>query len=435
MAAHSEVHERKVKGKKSNSQKASAINTISSTVTEHNKDEPKVGGDNSPEKHDSNNVQQSIKKRASGKEKTNKGTSSLFTSFCSKMKYVLLLIFIPPFLNFASLQREAVDLKPAGELYDIGWGQKLLLSCQGKGPPTVLLDAPTGMNSDVWTLVVAKLAEHANVCVYDRAGLGFSDRPMNRSVAKEDTNIILMEQSNHFTVERMVDDLHKLISESSQQPRPLILVGAELGALIAQFYTHVYESDVLGLVLINPLNEDLFQQSDKAWVQHWFGSLNPTYQTLQLGAALGITRLGLLIGALKQPITGDFVPDEVILRQKYLLCHPRHLSSIVDEHHFINESFSQMRTLRKIKPLASHISVSVLTGNYYDEQMPSALNKAWARAEQNLLSKLPPYVQHLVVNGADRHIMYRKPESIAETVLKLIRKWKRTNTFSDSRNA
>lgn len=24
----------------------------------------------------------------------------------------------------------------SGELYDVGWGQKLFLSCRGKGPPT-----------------------------------------------------------------------------------------------------------------------------------------------------------------------------------------------------------------------------------------------------------------------------------------------------------
>ena len=28
---------------------------------------------------------------------------------------------------------------------------------------SVVLDAPTGMNSDVWALVVKKLEEHANV--------------------------------------------------------------------------------------------------------------------------------------------------------------------------------------------------------------------------------------------------------------------------------
>ncbi|KAH9512617.1 E3 ubiquitin-protein ligase rnf19a [Bulinus truncatus] len=393
---------------------------------------------------DSSNTKHSKKKTAAKEKITTK--PGILSYFTGKIKYIFLIIFVPPFLNYASLQREGVELKPEGELYDIGWGQKLFLSCHGKGPPTVVFDAPTGMSSDVWTLVAAKLAEHANVCVYDRAGLGFSDRPVNRTSSASDQdsqpNFNNFMKWNAFTVERMVDDLHKLITTSSQQPRPLIFVGAELGAVVSQFYAHLFESDVIGMVLVNPLSEDLFQQSETVWLQHWFGSLGPTYQTLQLGAALGITRLGLLLGVLKQPITGDQVPERVTLRQKYLLCHPRHLSSVVDEHHFINETFSQMRTLKKIKSLASNISISVLTGNYYDEQMQGHLNKAWARAEQSLLSKFPPTVQHSVINGADRHMMYRKPEPIIEAVLKIIRKWRRTrlvdnrsrtSTFSLSR--
>ena|SRR6218665_521468 len=41
--------------------------------------------------------------------------------------------------------------------------------------------------------------------------------------------------------DRMVDDLHRLITFSSQQPRPLILVGAEMGALVARFFAQIYE--------------------------------------------------------------------------------------------------------------------------------------------------------------------------------------------------
>jgi hypothetical protein len=54
----------------------------------------------------------------------------------------------------------------SGLPYDIGYGQKLFLRCRGHGVPTgismktfrkcrkafcvVILDAPTGMNSDIW---------------------------------------------------------------------------------------------------------------------------------------------------------------------------------------------------------------------------------------------------------------------------------------------
>lgn len=40
---------------------------------------------------------------------------------------------------------------------------------------------------------------------------------------------------------RMADDLNKLITTSSQEPQPFILVGAELGALVAQFYTQMFD--------------------------------------------------------------------------------------------------------------------------------------------------------------------------------------------------
>lgn len=40
---------------------------------------------------------------------------------------------------------------------------------------------------------------------------------------------------------------------------------------------------------------------------------------------------------------GGFFSHSLFFFQKYLLCHPKHLSSVVDEYHFINESFAQIR--------------------------------------------------------------------------------------------
>lgn len=38
----------------------------------------------------------------------------------------------------------------------------------------------------------------------------------------------------------MVEDLRRLISSASQQERPIMFVGSELGAMIARFYTQIY---------------------------------------------------------------------------------------------------------------------------------------------------------------------------------------------------
>lgn len=343
-------------------------------------------------------------------------------------KLILVVLIVPPFLNYAALQREGTVLKPEGELYDVGWGQKLFLSCQGKGPPTVVLDAPTGMNSDAWALVVDKLVNYSRVCVYDRAGLGFSDRPYKNSTEHDGTESRSNYRNrwNPFTAERMVDDLHQLITRSSDQPKPFLLVGAELGALIAQFYARMFESDVMGLVLVNPLSDDLFLQEKGLWVHNWFGHLVPSFQTIQLSAALGLTRLAIMLGYLQQPMFMlQNASDDTVKRQKYLMCHPRHMSSVVDEHYFINETFSQFRTAKMIKStIADNIAVTVVTGKYYDNQMPGLLNKAWAKSEQNLISTMYPHCQHVVINGGDRHMLYQKPEAIVEPIRKAIENWR-----------
>lgn len=46
-----------------------------------------------------------------------------------------------------------------------------------------------------------------------------------------------------------------------------------------------------------------------------FGQLVPTYQSLQLGAALGMTRIGLLLNLLKQPLSAEEMEPDVISRQ------------------------------------------------------------------------------------------------------------------------
>jgi len=63
--------------------------------------------------------------------------------------------------------------------YDIGFGQKLFLRCRGRGAPTgiyvrkhlenirfssiVILDAPTGMNSDIWLPLQENLKQMTTV--------------------------------------------------------------------------------------------------------------------------------------------------------------------------------------------------------------------------------------------------------------------------------
>ncbi|XP_068180781.1 uncharacterized protein si:dkey-122a22.2 isoform X1 [Antennarius striatus] len=327
-------------------------------------------------------------------------------------KCLLLIIFIPPFLNYASLQREGQMLLPKdGQMFDIGLGQKMHLLCKGHGKPVVILDAPTGMSSDIWLHVQESLATLTKVCTYDRMGLGFSKRLMqNDSTGTE--KVWGMSTSG-----RMVDDLHRLL-QAAGIAKPFILVGSELGALNGRFYSHIHNVQVSDLVLIDPIPEDVFEEDQ--WKDYWYGKVLPSLQAKQFCAATGLSRLLIILGAIEPTVGGKNVSEEVIQRQKYLLSNPAHQSSAVDEHYFLNESAAQVRDITRFKPLSSRTSVTVITGDSFDQHIPEHLNQMVAKLQKKFLEESYPSANHIHIKGADRQMIYKKPSAISQHLQKLV---------------
>ncbi|XP_023835835.1 uncharacterized protein si:dkey-122a22.2 isoform X2 [Salvelinus sp. IW2-2015] len=184
-------------------------------------------------------------------------TSRCWSTVTSVGKCLLLIILIPPFLNYASLQREGQLLLPEdGEIIDIGLGQKMHLMCKGQGQPVVILDAPTGMSSDIWFHVQENVALLTKVCTYDRVGLGFSKRVL---------------QNESTGTEKVWG-----MSTTGQQ--------------------------VSDLVLIDPIPEDIFEVDQ--WQKYWYSQLVPSLQAMQFSAATGISRILIILGLLKPAIMG-----------------------------------------------------------------------------------------------------------------------------------
>ncbi|KAJ8291067.1 hypothetical protein GJAV_G00021000 [Gymnothorax javanicus] len=339
----------------------------------------------------------------------NKGIWSVVTLIG---KVFLLIIFVPPFLNYASLQREGVMLQPKGALViDIGLGQKIHLLCKGVGQPVVILDAPTGMSSDVWFHVQEDISHVTKVCTYDRVGLGFS----KRAIQNETTG---MEKVwGLSTTGRMVDDLHRLI-RAAEIATPFILVGSELGALNGRFYSHIHDSEVSDLVLIDPIPEDLFEEDQ--WHRYWYTQLVPSLQVMQFSAATGLSRMLIILGLMEPAVRGEGVSEDLLQRQKYFLSNPAHQSSAVDEHYFLNESASQVREISKYKLLSSRTSVSVITGDSFDEEIPPHLNQLVDKLQKKMLEQLYTSAKHIRVPGADRRMLYKSPSAISKHLMKII---------------
>ncbi|XP_054761503.2 uncharacterized protein LOC129267881 [Lytechinus pictus] len=313
--------------------------------------------------------------------------SLLRDCFCRclhSLKWVVFLLVLPAILNHASLYKEAEYLRPKGELLSVGLeDHKMFITCSGEGEPTVILDAPTGMSSDVWCLVQPRIAKFTRVCSYDRTALGFSSPYPYQFPENDDTPGPIsskmasrITKGQESTTERMVDDLHSLLHINYTYTKPpFIIVGSELGATNAMFYAQMFEKEVSDVVLIDPLVEGIFEIDDAVLEQFWYGHLVPTLQSLQLSAAIGLTRLGLMLGLVEQPIKGEVISEEVNARQKYLMCLPRHIRGAVEEYFWANQSLSQIKTAYTVKPFPKNVSVTVITGNYYDEELPSQLNK------------------------------------------------------------
>ncbi|KAM6967626.1 uncharacterized protein FYW47_006361 [Aplochiton taeniatus] len=215
----------------------------------------------------------------------------------------------------------------------------------------------------------------------------------------------------------MVDNLHRLI-QAARIATPFVLVGSELGTLNGRFYSHIHDAQVSDLVLINPIPEAVFEEDQ--WLKYWYSQLVPSLQAMQFSAATGVSRMLIILGVMQPAIRGEDISEELTRRQKYLLSNPAHQSSAVDEHFFLNESASQVRDISKFKPLSSKTSVTVITGDSFDEQIPDELNQMVAKFQNQFVEQFYPSASRIHIEGGDRHMIYKDPIPIIKHLRKLI---------------
>ncbi len=80
-----------------------------------------------------------------------------------------------------------------GQLVDVG-GHRLHLNCVGSGTPTVILESGLGETGAYWGWISTAVAHDTKVCVYDRAGRGWSDpasAPQDGVAVATDLHILL----------------------------------------------------------------------------------------------------------------------------------------------------------------------------------------------------------------------------------------------------
>jgi pimeloyl-ACP methyl ester carboxylesterase len=137
---------------------------------------------------------------------------------------------------------------PPGHMVDVG-GFDLHIHCQGEGSPTVVLEAGLAESSLTWDEVQRVVAPLTQVCAYDRAGLGWSERsPSPRSAP------------------HVVKELNALLAGAGVEP-PYVLVGHSMGGLFARLYAHEHRDQVVGMVLVDGEHEEWVTRMPASFVQ------------------------------------------------------------------------------------------------------------------------------------------------------------------------
>lgn len=142
---------------------------------------------------------------------------------------------------------------PGFRSVDIG-GRTLRYMCAGEGTPTVLIEPGGGVSLETvfslqkpigWANVFPEVKKVTRTCVYDRAGLGRSDKaPLPRTsldVAK---------------------DLYVLLEKAQIAP-PYVLVGQSFGGMNVRMFASLHPNTIAGMVLVDSSHPDSYPEMAK----------------------------------------------------------------------------------------------------------------------------------------------------------------------------
>ncbi|PFZ06756.1 alpha/beta hydrolase [Bacillus pseudomycoides] len=107
-----------------------------------------------------------------------------------------------------------------------------------KDNPVIIMDAGYGDYSKTWDQVAEEITEYGTVLLYDRAGLGKSEKSPNSRVSSE-----------------MVKELREILQQLHLKP-PYIFVGHSFGGINVRLFAFLYLEETAGLILVDSTPEN-----------------------------------------------------------------------------------------------------------------------------------------------------------------------------------
>jgi pimeloyl-ACP methyl ester carboxylesterase len=260
-----------------------------------------------------------------------------------------------------------------GQLVDVG-PYRLHLECTGSRGPTVILEPGGGGSAASMGLIAPAVARDSRVCVYDRAGRGWSDFAASPPDGAQ-----------------IATDLHRLLARA-HVPGPYVLAGHSFGGLYVRIYAAKYPREVAGLVLIDSTAAKSTPVSPpKA------GS----YSILKHLSSLVATTSRLGVGRLVADTSFSDLPPKYRDDARATAATGKEMGGFIDEFGVANRSEAEAGALRSFgaKPLI------VLTAELEN-------SKGWM-GDQNETVTLSTSSLHRVVSGATHASFVDDPDHAA----------------------
>lgn len=247
-----------------------------------------------------------------------------------------------------------------GRLVDVG-GYRLHLHCTGTGAPTVVLLNGLGETSPQWARVLPAVAGTTRVCAYDRAGQGWSE-----------------DSSNANDATTAATDLHALLAAAGESG-PFVLAGHSSGGVHALTYTHLYPSQVAGLVLLDSASPNQVDVVE---------TFNGEYQVMRRVLAAAPTMFRFGVGHVMQALGVPDLPGDAGQQAAAFADSPRGWVGVRAEQVELPTAFAQSQALTSVgdRPLV------VLTARTNVDSKPG-----WATA-QDQMAALSTNSRHTVAD-------------------------------------
>ncbi len=204
-----------------------------------------------------------------------------------------LLLFLPLLLGSRSDNRASnpsflTSAKPEQK-------ETAALHCviKGSGSPTVIFESGLGTPLYNWNQVQTALSEHYQTLSYDRRGIGQSpstDLPR--------------------TLENLVNDLDLLIKQNKIEG-PIVLVGHSLGGYIVRKYQEQFPAQVVGLFLIDPSIEKLYEEVFKQMSPQAADSMRTAWDANFKNQAMGVYQEWQEVYTIEQQMRSCPLPADI----------------------------------------------------------------------------------------------------------------------------